>query len=71
MPEVSSLTEALNTPVRNRGGRPRKTRNPNEMSYLLKGIPRDQWRKFKAKAELEGTTVKRVLLSLVNAWVET
>lgn len=38
-------------------------------SFILRDIDPDFWRKVKAKAALEGVTVKAAILALLEAWV--
>ena len=40
------------------------------MEYLLRDIDPELWRQVKAKAALDGITVKALLLSLLKGWVE-
>lgn len=53
-------------------GRPKKVVDPNnpEQNYLLKRIPLDLWLKARAKATEEQTTMQKVLVMLIRAWVD-
>ena len=53
-------------------GRPRKVPDPNkpEHQYLLKHIPAKLWLQAQTKALEEGTSMRAVLVALIQAWVE-
>jgi len=40
-------------------------------NYLLADIDNSFWRRVKAKAALEGQTVKGVILTLLTLWLDT
>jgi predicted HicB family RNase H-like nuclease len=39
------------------------------MTYLLRGIEPDLWRRVKSKAALEGVSVNALILRLLREWV--
>lgn len=41
------------------------------MTYLLRDVPDDLWRKLKAKAALKGESMRDVLLRLVTNYVKS
>lgn len=39
-------------------------------NYLLRGIPQDTWRQFKARASLEGRTARETLLAFIQDYAD-
>jgi hypothetical protein len=39
-------------------------------SYILRGIPADLWRKVKAKAALDGLSVREVILRMLKEYAK-
>lgn len=47
-----------------------RDREPNTTHYLLRNIPNDAWRRAKAKAMIQGESIREVVIRLIKDYAE-